>query len=70
MVLNLVPIPPLDGGRIVTGLLPGHLAWQFSRIEPYGFLILIALLASGILGDLLGPIIKGVIDPLYTLVRF
>lgn len=36
MALNLIPIPPLDGGRIVTGLLPPGMAWQYSRIEPYG----------------------------------
>lgn len=55
MVLNLLPLPPLDGGRIVAGLLPGRLAWQFGRLEPYGFIILLALLASGMLGSILGP---------------
>ncbi len=57
MVLNLLPLPPLDGGRIVTGLLPGPLAWQFSRIEPFGLFILIGLLFLGVLGQILGPII-------------
>jgi Zn-dependent protease len=55
MVLNLLPVPPLDGGRVLTGLLPGPLSWQLSRIEPYGFLILLTLLATGMLGRLLGP---------------
>jgi len=55
MVLNLLPLPPLDGGRIVTGLLPGRLSWQFSRLEPYGLMILIGLLAFGWLGYLLRP---------------
>lgn len=55
MVLNLIPLPPLDGGRIATGLLPGPLSWKFSRIEPYGFFILLGLLATGILGKLLWP---------------
>lgn len=55
MVLNLLPLPPLDGGRVVAGILPGRMAWQFSRIEPYGFFILIALLATGVLGQILGP---------------
>lgn len=55
MVLNLIPIPPLDGGRVLAGLLPGPLAWQLGRVEPYGFLILLALLATGILGHILGP---------------
>lgn len=59
MVLNLIPIPPLDGGRVAVGLLPGRWAWQLSRLEPYGFFILLALLASGILGVLIGPPIRG-----------
>lgn len=54
LVLNLLPLPPLDGGRVVTGLLPGPLAWKFSRIEPYGFIILVALLATGVLATVLG----------------
>lgn len=54
MVLNLLPLPPLDGGRVVTGLLPGPLAWKFSRIEPYGFFILLGLLATGALAYILG----------------
>src|SRR5690606_23266908 len=40
MVLNLLPLPPLDGGRVAVGLLPGRYAWQLSRVEPYGFFIL------------------------------
>ena len=55
MVLNLLPVPPLDGGRVVTGLLPGRLSWQFSRLEPYGMMILLALLFFGWLGHLLRP---------------
>jgi len=62
MVLNLIPLPPLDGGRIVTGLLPGPLSWQFSRIEPYGFLILLILFFTHILGKLMWPVISIVIS--------
>ncbi len=58
MVLNLLPLPPLDGGRVMTGLLPGPMAYRFSRIEPYGFLILIALLVTGLLGAMLWPVIE------------
>ncbi|MGB6104484.1 MAG: site-2 protease family protein [Pusillimonas sp.] len=57
MALNLVPLPPLDGGRIVFSLLPSRMAWQFSRIEPYGLLILIILMLTGILWIVLGPIL-------------
>ncbi len=53
MVLNLLPIPPLDGSRVISSMLPGPLAWKYSRIEPYGFVILMALLVTGILGPLL-----------------
>ena len=47
MVLNLVPLPPLDGGRIVYSLLPQPYANQYARIEPYGMLILIVLMFTG-----------------------
>ena len=59
MVLNLLPLPPLDGGRIVVSLLPRRLANAFSRIEPYGFVVLIVLLVSGALGFILRPLIFG-----------
>jgi Zn-dependent protease len=49
-VFNLLPIPPLDGGRVMTGLLPVALARRFQRIEPFGFLVLIALLMTNSLG--------------------
>jgi len=51
-IFNLIPIPPLDGGRIMTVLLPGHMQQKFRRIEPFGFLILILLLLTNSL-DLL-----------------
>ena len=55
MVLNLLPLPPLDGGRVVAGFLPDPLAWKFSRIEPYGFIILLLLLVTNILPMILRP---------------
>jgi len=58
MVLNLLPLPPLDGGRIAVSLLPHRLAWQFSRIEPWGFPILLVLLFTGILGDIMNPLVR------------
>lgn len=52
-LINLLPIPPLDGSRILTGFLPPRLAWQYNQIERYGFLILVLLLYSGVLSALL-----------------
>jgi len=56
MVFNLLPLPPLDGGRVAVGLLPGPWAWRLSRIEPYGFFILIGLMMTGILGAMIWPV--------------
>jgi len=58
MVLNLLPLPPLDGGRIAVSLLPYNLARSFAKIEPYGFVILIVLLFTGVLGHILQPLIN------------
>jgi Zn-dependent protease len=58
MALNLLPILPLDGGRIAVSLLPHALANSYARLEPYGFMIVILLLATGILGDLMQPILR------------
>lgn len=49
MVFNLIPIPPTDGGRIATSLLPPALGYQLSRLEPFGLIIILLLLFSGIL---------------------
>ncbi|TAL88333.1 MAG: site-2 protease family protein [Candidimonas sp.] len=57
MALNLLPIPPLDGGRIVFSLLPGRLAWQYSKIEPYGLMIIVVLMISGVLWTFLQPLL-------------
>ena len=60
MVLNLFPLPPLDGGRIAVSLLPMPLALKFSRLESWGFPILLLLLFTGVLGKVLRPLIDGV----------
>ena len=54
--LNLLPIPPLDGGRIAVSLLPPRAAYTLARIEPYGLFILLGLLFTGLLGVLIGPL--------------
>jgi Zn-dependent protease len=58
MLLNLLPILPLDGGRIVAGLLPSRMSWQYAKTEPWGFPILLLLMFSGLLGVLLAPMVK------------
>ena len=55
MALNLLPIPPLDGGRIVAGLLPRNLSNAYSRIEPFGLFIIIGLLVTQTLNVVLRP---------------
>lgn len=58
MVLNLIPCPPLDGSRVVSSFLPPKVAYQYERIEPYGFFILLGLLATGILQRIMMPFIE------------
>ncbi|MBT8429633.1 MAG: site-2 protease family protein [Gammaproteobacteria bacterium] len=62
MAINLLPVPPLDGGRVVTGLLPMAAARVYARIEPFGMIILILLLISGVVGMVLGPVVFGSIQ--------
>jgi Zn-dependent protease len=57
-VLNLFPLLPLDGGRIMVSLLPHRLAWRYASVERYGFMILLALLFTGILGKVLSPLVS------------
>lgn len=66
MVLNLLPILPLDGGRIVETLLPPGVAYRYSRLEPYGMWILIGLIVTGLLSTILRPFI----NLMYDLLRF
>ncbi|MDC0976851.1 site-2 protease family protein [bacterium] len=58
MVLNLLPLPPLDGGRVAVSLLPYPWSGKLASLERYGFFILIFLLATGILGAILSPLIR------------
>src|SRR5690606_14518287 len=58
MALNLLPLPPLDGGRVVFSLLPPRLAWRYGRLEPYGLAILIVLMMLGWLWPLMMPLLK------------
>ena len=64
--LNLIPIPPLDGSKIVASLLPPRKAVQYLKIERFGFLILIFLLFTGALNWLLSPLLSGSLGLIYT----
>ncbi len=57
--LNLIPVPPLDGSRVLTHFLPPHLATQYLKLEPFGFIIILALLLTNILSLILTPPIAG-----------
>lgn len=56
-ILNLIPIPPLDGSRVFIFLLPRNIAVKYASIEPYGFLIIFGLLATGILWKIISPVV-------------
>lgn len=64
MVLNLIPVPPLDGGRIAISALPHAMAYNLSKLEPYGLLIIMLLMASGVLSSFMYPILGSIIGML------
>lgn len=61
MLLNLLPLPPLDGSRVVSALLPGPMSYRYGLLEPYGLPILILLLITGLLGKVLWPLVMLVV---------
>jgi len=66
-VFNLLPIPPLDGSRVVSGLLPLRQALSFNRLEPYGFLIIFLLFFTGIMNPVFGVAVNTVASALFQL---
>lgn len=66
-ILNLFPLLPLDGGRIVMSLLPRRLSHAYSRTEPYGMVVLILLVVSGALGWLMRPLVSGTLGAINSL---
>lgn len=68
MILNLIPIPPLDGSRVVIALLPRRAAYLYSRLEPFGLPILLLLLVTGLLGKLMMPFFTALQALAYRLV--
>jgi len=67
--LNILPIPPLDGGRIVAALLPYRWSIKYQKLESYGFLILLALMFTGILATILNPLINATLGLLQYLIN-
>ena len=62
MIFNLIPLPPLDGGRVAVSLLPNAYARMLAQVEPYGLFIIPLLLISGALGFIMGPLVNGLIS--------
>jgi len=67
MVFNLFPLLPLDGGRILAGLLPARASYAFSRTEPYGMFILVGLILTGVMGAFLWPLVDFSMNAVYSL---
>ncbi|TMI79689.1 MAG: site-2 protease family protein [Bacillati bacterium ANGP1] len=57
-VFNLIPIPPLDGSRILEGLLPSDQALAYARIQPYGTVVILVLLYTGVVGQVMSPAVR------------
>ena len=70
MVFNLIPLPPLDGGRVAVGLLPGPLSYRLSQVEPYGFFILLGLMVLGVLSMIVIPVAEVIVRLVLLLVGF
>jgi Zn-dependent protease len=66
-ILNLFPLLPLDGGRILASLLPPRISYSYSRLEPYGMVILIILMVTGVFSRLLSPLVMAGVTLIYSL---
>ena len=66
-IFNLLPVPPLDGARVLNGILPRRQAITFSQLEPYGFIILLVLFMSGAIQQVIFPLIRGTINLLRSI---
>ncbi len=65
-VLNLLPLPPLDGGRVMSALLPNKLAYQYNQLEPYGLFILLGLLFLGVFQKVILPIVQAIQNLMFS----
>lgn len=68
MIFNLMPVPPLDGGRVIQALAPVSLAGALQKLERYGVLVVVVLLASGLLSKVLSPLMRWMVTGIYQLV--
>ena len=68
MFLNLLPILPLDGGRIVASLLPGRASWQYAKLEPWGLPLLLLMLVTHVLDFVLGPLVNAGVSLIHAVV--
>lgn len=68
MVVNLIPLLPLDGGRIMSSLLPPHMAILYARLEPFGLIIIVVLLATGLFAKYLAPAVFAIETFIYQLI--
>lgn len=69
-VFNMLPIPPLDGGRVLSGLLPPRASSRLDALEPYGLVIVLALLFTGVLWRVVGPAVQSLGGMLQSLAGF
>jgi Zn-dependent protease len=67
-ILNLFPLLPLDGGRMVASLLPARLSAGYARLEPYGMIVLIVLIVTGVFSWLLSPLVRGTLTQINSLI--
>ena len=67
-IFNLIPIPPLDGSKLIYSMLNKRARFFYSKLEPFGFIIILTLIVSGILSSILGPIVKILYQAIYDIV--
>ena len=70
MVLNLLPVPPLDGGRIMVSVLPNSLAFQFAKLERFGFPLIIVLMVTGALSVVMNPLVSATLRGIQAVFGF
>jgi Zn-dependent protease len=69
-LFNLIPLPPLDGSKILMGALPGKYAWQMARLGAYSNIILLAIVFTGLAGKILAPVAQALLTAMSVFVRF